>query len=379
MNALTLQQDGEGWRLCLNGDWSLASIGRIDRDLEALPDPTLGTLICDWSRAEQPGIGPVWLLLTRLSVLGAGESPTAKLRVRHEGAVPPTVGLLRKLALDRSVVHPAPPATMPAIEVAIGDLGLWVVQEGAAARGVLGFFGRIAAVFGQIFSRPRALRIPSIARHIYEAGITAIPIVALIAFLISVVVAYLGAQQLRKFGADIFVVDLVTIGVLREMGVLLTAIIVAGRSGSAFAAEIGVMQLNDEVDALRAMGLNPVELLVVPRVLALVIALPLLTVIADAMGLAGGALLALLELHIPPAQFTVRLHEALSPTTFWAGLVKAPVFALLIGVVGAYRGMQVRESARELGRLTTVAVVQSIFQVILADALFAVLFEKIDF
>jgi phospholipid/cholesterol/gamma-HCH transport system permease protein len=379
MKALTLQQDGEGWRLCLNGDWSLASIGRIDRDLEALPDPTLGTLICDWSRAEQPGIAPVWLLLKRLSALGAGESPTAKLRVQHEGAVPPTVGLLRKLALDRSVVHPAPPATMPAIEVAIGDLGLWVVQEGAAARGVLGFFGRIAAVFGQIFSRPRALRIPSIARHIYEAGITAIPIVALIAFLISVVVAYLGAQQLRKFGADIFVVDLVTIGVLREMGVLLTAIIVAGRSGSAFAAEIGVMQLNDEVDALRAMGLNPVELLVVPRVLALVIALPLLTVIADAMGLAGGALLALLELHIPPAQFTVRLHEALSPTTFWAGLVKAPVFGLLIGVVGAYRGMQVRESARELGRLTTVAVVQSIFQVILADALFAILFEKIDF
>ena len=246
-------------------------------------------------------------------------------------------------------------------------------------RGVLGFFGRIAAVFGEIFSRPRALRLPSIARHIYETGVTAIPIVALIAFLISVVVAYLGAQQLRKFGADIFVVDLVTIGVLREMGVLLTAIIVAGRSGSAFAAEIGVMQLNEEIDALRAMGMNPIELLVVPRVLALVIALPLLTVIADAMGLAGGALLSLLELHIPPAQFTVRLHEALSPTTFWAGLVKAPVFALLIGMVGTYRGMQVRESARELGRLTTVAVVQSIFMVILADALFAVLFEKIDF
>jgi phospholipid/cholesterol/gamma-HCH transport system permease protein len=379
MNPLTLQQDGEGWRLCLNGDWSLASIGKIDRELEALPDSMLGMLICDWSRAEQPGIAPVWLLLTRLSALGAGEFPTAKLSVRHEGGPPPTIGLLGKLKFDRPVAHAAPPSTMPAIEVAIGELGHWAVQEGIDAGGVLGFFGRITAVFGEIFSRPRALRLPSIARHIYEAGVTAIPIVALIAFLISVVVAYLGAQQLRKFGADIFVVDLVTIGVLREMGVLLTAIIVAGRSGSAFAAEIGVMQLNDEVDALRAMGLNPVELLVVPRVLALVIALPLLTVIADAMGLAGGALLSLLELHISPAQFTVRLHEALSPTTFWAGLVKAPVFALLIGVVGAYRGMQVRESARELGRLTTVAVVQSIFQVILADALFAVLFQKIDF
>src|SRR5450755_4670429 len=129
MNALTLQQDGEGWRLCLNGDWSLASIGRIDRDLEALPDPTLGTLICDWSRAEQPGIGPVWLLLTRLSVLGAGESPTAKLRVRHEGGPPTTVGLLRKLKLDRPAAHAAPSAAMPAIEGAIGELGRWVVQE----------------------------------------------------------------------------------------------------------------------------------------------------------------------------------------------------------------------------------------------------------
>ncbi len=379
MNALTLQQDGEGWRLCLNGDWSLASIAKIDRELKALPGSMLGILICDWSRAEQPGIAPVWLLLTHLSALGAGESPTAGLRVRHEGDPPPTIGLLRKLKFDRPAAHAAPTTAMPVIESAIGELGRWVVQEGAEAGAAVGFFGRIAAVLGEIFSRPRALRIPSLARHIFDTGVTAIPIVALIAFLISVVVAYLGAQQLRKFGADIFVVDLVTVGVLREMGVLLTAIIVAGRSGSAFAAEIGVMQLNDEVDALRAMGFNPMELLVVPRVLALVIALPLLTVIADAMGLAGGGLLSLLELHIPPAQFTVRLHEALAPTTFWAGLVKAPVFAVLIGMVGTYRGMQVRESARELGRLTTVAVVQSIFMVILADALFAVLFEKLDF
>jgi phospholipid/cholesterol/gamma-HCH transport system permease protein len=234
-------------------------------------------------------------------------------------------------------------------------------------------------VLREAFTRPGALRVPSLVRHIYETGLTAIPIVSLIAFLISVIVAYLGSQQLSRFGANIFVVDLVTISVLREMGVLLTAIIVAGRSGSAFAAEIGVMQLNEETDALRAMGMNPIEILVVPRVLALVIALPLLTIIADAMGLAGGGLLSLLNLHIPLPLFMDRLRESLAPTTFWAGLVKAPVFAMLIGTVGAYRGMQVRESARELGRLTTVAVVQSIFMVILADALFAILFVKIDF
>jgi len=244
---------------------------------------------------------------------------------------------------------------------------------------LLGFFGRIAAVLGESFSRPRVLRLSSIARHVQETGVSAIPIVSLIAFLISVVVAYLGAQQLARFGATIFVVDLVTIAVLREMGVLLTAIIVAGRSGSAFAAEIGVMQLNEEIDALRAMGMNPIELLVVPRVLALVISLPLLTVIADAMGLAGGGLLSLVNLHIPLPQFLSRLRESLSPTTFWSGLIKAPIFAILIGMVGTYRGMQVRDSARELGRLTTVAVVQSIFLVILADALFAVLFVQIDF
>ncbi len=267
----------------------------------------------------------------------------------------------------------------PTLERLVGRLGRWSVLQGAHARGVIVFLGRIATVVGQAFSRPRAWRISSLARHIYETGITAIPIVALIAFLISVIVAYLGAQQLSRFGADIFVVDLVTIATLREMGVLLTSVIVAGRSGSAFAAEIGVMQLNEETDALRAMGMNPIELLVVPRVLALVIALPLLTVIADAMGLAGGGLLSLVNLHIPLPQFMARLRESLSPTTFWSGLVKAPVFAVLIAMVGTYRGMQVRDSARELGRLTTVAVVQSIFMVILADALFAVLFVQIHF
>lgn len=373
MNALALQRDGEGLRLSLSGDWSLGAMAQIDQELKTLSGPMSGTVICDWSHVQDAGIGPVWALLTRLADLGG-----AHLQVRHEGNPPRTVELLQKLKLERYASRSVP-AQAPTLEGAIGNLGRWAVLQGSEGRALLGFSGRIAAVLGQAFSLPRALRAPSIARHIYETGVTAIPIVSLIAFLISVVLAYLGAQQLAKFGATIFVVDLVTIAVLREMGVLLTAVIVAGRSGSAFAAEIGVMQLNEETDALRAMGMNPIELLVLPRVLGLLIALPLLTVIADAMGLAGGGLLSLIQLHIPLTQFIVRLREALSPTTFWAGLVKAPVFALLIGMVGTYRGMQVRESARELGRLTTVAVVQSIFLVILADALFAVLFQKIDF
>ena len=371
MTVLNLEGEGDDWRLHLNGDWSLGQVARIEAQLKALPGDLHGRLVCDWSRSESPGIGPAWALLMRLARFGSGT-----LEVRHTGDPPHFLDLLQRLQANR---HAAAARPEPASEGIVGQLGRWSVLQGRHARGVVDFFGRIVNVLGQAFSRPQALRLSSLTRHIYETGITAIPIVSLIAFLISVIVAYLGAQQLGRFGADIFVVDLVTISVLREMGVLLTSIIVAGRSGSAFAAEIGVMQLNEETDALRAMGMSPIELLVVPRLLALIIALPLLTVIADAMGLAGGGLLSLVNLHIPLVQFTYRLREALSSTTFWAGIIKAPVFAILIAMVGTYRGMQVRDSARELGRLTTVAVVQSIFFVILADALFAVLFVQIGF
>jgi phospholipid/cholesterol/gamma-HCH transport system permease protein len=261
----------------------------------------------------------------------------------------------------------------------VWDLGRIAVHQYREGKTGLAYFGRLVATAINAVPHPKRFRLPSLVRHVYETGIQAVPIVSLIAFLISVIIAYLGAQQLRTFGAEIFTVDLVAISVLREMGVLLTAIIVAGRSGSAFAAEIGVMQLNEEVDALKSMGLDPFEVLVLPRVMGLVIALPLLTIVADAMGLAGGALLSLSLLDIPLAQFISRVQDALAPTTFWAGIVKAPVFAVLIAMVGTYRGMQVRDSSRELGRLTTAAVVQSIFLVILADAIFAIVFVKLDF
>jgi phospholipid/cholesterol/gamma-HCH transport system permease protein len=241
------------------------------------------------------------------------------------------------------------------------------------------FGGQVLVTAGSRWTSPRGLRLPSVVRHVYETGVRAVPVVALIAFLISVIAAYIGAQQLRPFGAEIYTVDLVAIGVLRELGVLLTAIMVAGRTGSAFAAELGVMKLNDEVDALESMGMNPLELLVLPRVLGLVIAMPLLTIVADAMGLAGGAVLTRYLFDLPWPQFVTRLDDAISDTTFWAGLVKAPVFGLVIALTGTLRGLQVRESSRELGRLTTVAVVQSIFLVILVDALFAILFLEIDF
>jgi phospholipid/cholesterol/gamma-HCH transport system permease protein len=260
----------------------------------------------------------------------------------------------------------------------VAALGRGVVRRWRDTLSGLAFLGRVIVTFGSAFKSRRGLRPISITRHIYDTGITALPIVSLIAFLISVIIAYMSAQQLQKFGAEVFVVDLVTIGVLRELGVLLTAIIVAGRSGSAFAAEIGAMQLNEEVDALEATGVDPYEVLIVPRVLGLVIALPLLTMVSDIVGLTGGALLCRVLLDIPITQYLGRVDDAISATTFWVGIAKAPVFALLIAMAGTYRGMQVRGSSRELGRLTTVAVVQSIFLVILADALFAVVFMKLD-
>jgi phospholipid/cholesterol/gamma-HCH transport system permease protein len=213
-------------------------------------------------------------------------------------------------------------------------------------------------------------------RQIDQTGVKGIPIVFLISFLMGLVMAYQGALQLEKFGASIFVVDMVSISVLREMGVLLAAIMVAGRSGSAFAASLGVMNLNEEIDALRVMGLNPNQILILPRVLGLLIALPLLTLVADLAGLAGGMLLSTTVLDIGASQFTERVLNGVDLKTFLVGMSKAPVFALLIAGVATLRGMQVKSSADELGRLTTVAVVQSIFLIIVADGIFTVIFAR---
>ena len=226
---------------------------------------------------------------------------------------------------------------------------------------------------------PSRLLIGETIRQVQATGAAAIPIVSVICFLMGVVLAYQSARQLEQFGANIFMVDLVANSILRELGVLLAAIMVAGRSGSAFAAALGTMKLNEEVDALRVMGLNPNQILILPRVLGLVIALPLLTMFANAAGLAGGAFIGATVLDINWLMFTERLAFTISVNDLLVGLSKAPVFAFLIAVTGTLRGMQVQGSAEELGRLTTVAVVQSIFLIIVADALFTVIYAKIGF
>lgn len=375
-----------GLLLQLEGAWQAPAAASAEAALRTVVLPTAGTVTLE-SLAEGP------LDLAAASLLQGFEKRCrdAGLAVAWRGERPPALGIVdRYQPLIPLEAGTAGLRTSPAVDapttahhhryaLPAEALGRRALESWRGLQQAMVLLGRIVVAFGRGVVQPRRLRGTSVARHVYETGVQAIPIVALIAFLIAVIVAYIGAQQLRNFGGEIFVVDLITLSVLRELGVLLTAIIVAGRSGSAFAAELGAMRLNEEVDALEAMGLEPVEVLVLPRVLALVIALPLLTIVADFMGLAGGAVLSWSLVDIPFNQFLTRMDESIAPTTFWAGLLKAPVFALLIALVGTLRGLQVRGSSRELGRLTTVAVVQGIFLVILADALFAVLYLEIDF
>jgi phospholipid/cholesterol/gamma-HCH transport system permease protein len=365
---------GDRLELRLLDGWGVDRLNDVEQALAQLPTSGVGVVCVDASDLQALDLSCAALLRQRLHALRE-----AGAKLEFAGVVPDALRFVNELQQRRDTLAVAAETRTPWVQDVLHDIGSGFFEQLLHMRGALAFAGRLAVTMLRAGVSLHRLRIPSIARHLYETGIQAIPIVALIAFLISVIVAYLGAQQLQQFGAEIFTVDLVAIAVLRELGVLLTAIIVAGRSGSAFAAEIGVMRLNDEIDALEAMGLDRFEVLVVPRILGLMIALPLLTIIADAMGLAGGALLSAVLIDVPLEQFIPRVQGALAPTTFWAGLVKAPVFAFLIAMVGTYRGMQVRDSSRELGRLTTAAVVQSIFLVIFADALFAVIFVEIDF
>jgi phospholipid/cholesterol/gamma-HCH transport system permease protein len=368
---LTARREAEQLSLELSGEWHARQFGQIAAELGTLDLSGLrrASIIAGQAHLDLTG---AWLLCDFLR-----RARDAGVETHFADAAPPTV-----LLVDRTLTGEVPEQTQH-IEwleptTALEDIGRHTVRwvrDGVAA---VAFLGRAIVVLARGLQRPSRLRPISVARHVYETGINAVPIVALIAFLVSVILAYLGAEELQQFGADIFVADLVTIGVLRELGVLLTAIIIAGRSGSAFAAEIGSMQLNDEVDALRAIGLDPIEVLVLPRVLGLMIALPLLTVIADIIGLIGGGLLCHLLLQMPITQYLGRVQGAIASTTFWVGIIKAPVFAAVIALAGCYSGMRVRGSSRELGRLTTLAVVQAIFAVILADALCAVLFLRLN-
>lgn len=358
-------QAGAVWQP--QGAWLVPNANAIDAFLRRLARPAQPVQL-DLSRIKQldtAGALLLWQLYDRLSADGL---------VSDFVNVPEHMrSLLASVGVVRSKHMPAPqrinPFFMRLVLLGKGTISLW-----EDALSFLSFLGLVTLTLWRNTVQPWRLRICSAFYHIEETGLKALPIVGLLSFLIGVVIAYQGADQLRQFGADLYVVNLLGVSVLREIGVLMTAIIIAGRSGSAFTAQIGTMQVNQEIDALRTLGLSPTELLVVPRVIALTIALPLLALYANIMGLLGGAVMCWSALDIGPGTFLRQLQEAIDLWTLWVGLIKAPVFAFVIAVVGCYQGFKVSGSAESVGQLTTRSVVHSIFLVIVLDAAFSILF-----
>lgn len=353
----------------LGGHWTIDQADALEQKLKQLKLNPRQKVVIDSQRIESLDFTGGWQIMRLF-----GHLQQQGLQV--ELTPDERLDLLRELLHD-GPLEPAPAPGPAWWSKPITVLGQWSSAKYQDIGYILIFLGRAVMTLLGSLLQPHKLHFGAISQQIYQTGILAIPIVCLIAFLISIVLAYQGAHQLSQFGADIFTIDLVAVSVLREMGVLLTAIMVAGRSGSAFAAQLGVMKINEEMDAMRTIGLDPFRVLVVPRILGLIIALPLLTVLANLMGLAGGALLSSQLLDIPLEQFLVRLEEAVVLSTWWVGLIKAPVFAFIIAFIGTLRGMQVSGSAEHLGHQTTVSVVQAIFLVIMADAIFSILFSQL--
>ena len=367
--TLTIETASGETRAAFAGRLALRDLPEITPQLEALGGR--GPVVFDLSDAERIDTSIAWAIVNaRSRIRAAGE------RAEVAGATGDVATILETVesALPKPDREPPVPRGLTAW---LADLGETVAGIGKSLTALAGTLGLFIVRLAQSVVRPREFRLTALVHHCQEVGVQAVPIVALMAFLIGVVLAFQGAAQLRQFGAEIFVVELIAISILRELGILLTAIIVAGRTASAYTAAIGSMKMREEIDAMRTLGIDPGHALIVPRVLALVLMLPILGLIANAAGLFGGALMSWIELGISPAMFTTRLVESTDASHFLVGLSKAPVFAILIGVIGCQAGLSVGNTAESLGRQTSAAVVAAIFAVILADALFSIFFQQV--
>jgi phospholipid/cholesterol/gamma-HCH transport system permease protein len=353
----------------LRGDWRLRTVAGLDRRMASITGGGAHRARFDLSPLSAIDSAGAWLISR-----SADRLRKAGIEVAIEGAREGQAALLEKVM---AVGVPTPARHFHhhhLIEIVEG-IGAGLIHAVRQARDLLDFFGAVVIGFFRQFLEPRRVRPISLIAQIEQTGLNAMPIIGLISFLIGVVLAYQGYDQLRAFGGQVFTVNLVGISVLREMGILLTAIIVAGRTGSAFTAQIGTMQVNEEVDALRTLGLDPLDVLVLPRVTALVIALPLLTFYSDMAALLGGGIASVLLLDMSVSQYLTQLGHAVTLQHFLVGMSKAPIFALLISMVGCFEGLRVTGSAESVGRLTTQSVVESLFLVIVFDAMFSVLFS----
>ncbi|HLZ34823.1 MAG TPA: MlaE family lipid ABC transporter permease subunit [Nitrospira sp.] len=343
------------------GQWILLNLAELEGQVGMLRWPDAPGIVCDASQVTAMDMGGALLLQEALNALRL-RGRTASLR----GLRPEFAELLRIVGAQRNRIDVGEAAARTGWIERLGRTAWHQVEAGL--RG-LAFLGEGTVAFLCLVRNPRSIRWRSLLRIVQVDGVNALPITGLLTFLVGVVIAYQGAEQLRKFGTNIFIVDLVGISLLRELAPLIVAILLAGRSGSAYAAEIGTMKVTEELDAVRTLGIAPMNLLVLPRALALVIALPLLTVYADLMGVFGGMLIASGQLNVSFAEFVARFEEAVAVRHFLIGVGKAPFFAVIIALVGCYQGFQIRGGVDDVGRHTTVSVVHSIFLVIVFDAI----------
>ena len=363
------ERDGDRLVVALGGRVVLSHIEAVIGRLGAVETRGAAALTIDLADVQALDSAGAWVIYRFMrpfkqaahaaELRGASEAQQALLARMDPG---PERG-----TLAREMVSP--------IRALIERVGAGTFEALGEARRLVSFFGLTSITLVRGLLQPHRLRLIAFLSHIERIGLDAMPIVGLLSFLIGVVVAYVGASQLKVFGAELYTVNMIGIIVLRELGVLMTSIMVAGRSGSAFTAEIGTMKVNQEVDAMKTLGMDPMEVLVLPRLLAMMVALPLLAFYSNVMAIMGGGLICVTALDLTAPQFLDQLRQAVSLTQLWVGLVKAPIFAFLTAMVGCYEGLKVSGSAESVGVHTTQAVVVAIFLVIVADAVFAILFN----
>jgi phospholipid/cholesterol/gamma-HCH transport system permease protein len=344
------------------GALTIARAATTQREIDALPDP----LTIDLSEIQRMDTVGAWIVYRSVrdrgaKVIGASRDEVSLLKQVGEFDVPAKIRPEDRAGLIRVLT----------------ELGEWVAEAGTTLLGLLGFLGATLIGFANVIRRPRRFRVNAVVQRFDVVGVRALGIIGLMSFLIGIVIAQQGAVQLAQFGAEVYTINLIGRITVRELGVLMTAIMVAGRSGSAFAAQIGTMKITEEIDAMRTIGVSPVEALVIPRMLSAIFMMPLLAFWAMVTALFGGGLFVWLDLAIPPITYIQRLQEVIPITDLWIALIKAPVFGFIIALSGCFQGMLVQGNSEEVGSRTTTAVVQSIFLVIVLDSVFAVFFSSI--
>ncbi|WP_338501597.1 MlaE family lipid ABC transporter permease subunit [Sphingomonas kaistensis] len=341
------------------GALTINRAGSTQRELDALADP----VEIDLSQVERIDTVGAWLI----------HRTVRDRQAQVSGASPDVAKLLDQVA---DADHPTE-VKRPKKLGMVAEIGDWAIQFGRTFAGLLGFFGATLIGLAAVLTHPKRFRYNALVQQFDVVGVRALGIIGLMSFLIGIVIGQQGAVQLQQFGAEVYTINLIGRITVRELGPLMTAIMVAGRSGSAFAAQIGTMKITEEVDAMRTIGVSPVEALVVPRILATIFVMPLLAFWAMLTAIIGGGLFCWIGLEIPPLTYVQRISEVVPATDLWVGLIKAPVFGFIIALAGCFQGMLVANDSEQVGLKTTAAVVQSIFLVIVLDAIFAVFFSSI--